>query len=58
MKMNSSVWRYEEGVIHIVTDSVVTEYPVTIVLNGQEFATLVCSPDRIGRWLFGVRRYY
>ncbi len=39
--------RYEQGHIHIAEDEVVTEWPITIVLNGEEFATLVCSPDYI-----------
>ncbi|WP_374703048.1 formate dehydrogenase accessory sulfurtransferase FdhD [Neobacillus cucumis] len=47
MKMESQVWRYEGGAIQKVTDSIVTEYPITIVLNEQEFATLVCSPEYI-----------
>lgn len=53
MKMKSHVWRYEDGAIHRVTDSIVTEYPITIVLNGQEFATLVCSPEDIEELVVG-----
>jgi len=53
MKMESQVWRYENGVIHKVTDTIVTEYPITIVLNEQEFATLVCSPDYIEELVVG-----
>lgn len=30
-----------------IEDSVVTEHPVTIKINGTEFATLVCSPDYV-----------
>jgi FdhD protein len=30
-----------------IEDSIVTEHPITIKINGTEFATLVCSPDYI-----------
>jgi len=53
MKIESHIWRYEDGAIHRVTDHIVTEYPVTIVLNGQEFATLVCSPEHIEELIVG-----
>lgn len=39
--------RFAEGQLSHIEDEVVTEYPVTIMLNGQEFATLVCTPDYI-----------
>jgi FdhD protein len=39
--------RYDQGRLSTEEDEVVTEWPVTIVLNGEEFATLVCSPDYI-----------
>lgn len=39
--------RYESGGFHEQTDEVVTEYPVTIKLNGEEHATIVCTPDYI-----------
>lgn len=53
MKMESKIWRYENGAILTVTDTIVTEYPITIVLNEQEFATLVCSPDHIEELVIG-----
>lgn len=53
MKLESNVWRYEEGAIHNVTDTIVTEFPITIILNGQEFATLVCSPEQIEELIIG-----
>jgi FdhD protein len=39
--------RYEHGRVQSFVDVVVTEWPVTIVLNGEELATLVCSPEHI-----------
>lgn len=34
-------------------DQVVTEYPVTIKINGQEFATMVCSPEYVEDLVIG-----
>jgi len=45
--------RYERGHPLNIVDEVVTEWPVTIVLNGEEFATLVCSPDYIEDLVIG-----
>lgn len=42
-----AVTRYNHGEVHSEEDDVVTEYPLTIMLNGEEFATLVCSPDHV-----------
>ena len=53
MKLESNIWRYEDGAIQRVTDTIVTEYPITIVLNEQEFATLVCSPEHIEELVVG-----
>lgn len=53
MKRKSDIWRYEAGAVHKVTDTIVTEYPITIVLNDQEFATLVCSPEHIEELVVG-----
>ena len=45
--VKNQVLRYENGTVHFVDDLIVTEYPITIILNDQEFATLVCSPEHI-----------
>ncbi|MCD9020482.1 formate dehydrogenase accessory sulfurtransferase FdhD [Cohnella sp. NL03-T5] len=39
--------RFEHGRLISFVDEVVTEWPITIVLNGEELATLVCSPEYI-----------
>lgn len=41
------VWRYEQGEIRKVEDRMVTEFPLTVILNGSEFVTLVCTPEHI-----------
>jgi FdhD protein len=45
--------RYERGRIQAFEDEVVIEWPITIELNGEEFATLVCSPDDIEDLVIG-----
>ncbi|MCS7464935.1 formate dehydrogenase accessory sulfurtransferase FdhD [Paenibacillus doosanensis] len=39
--------RFHHGAVERVQDKIVTEYPVTIKINGEEFATMVCSPEHI-----------
>lgn len=53
MKVEKEIWRYENGGIKRVRDPIVTEYPITIILNGEEFATLVCSPDHLDEMIIG-----
>jgi FdhD protein len=53
MQVTNQVLRYENGVVQLVEDVIVTEYPITIILNDQEFATLVCSPEDIEELVVG-----
>ena len=53
MLVTNEVLRYENGMVQLVEDVIVTEYPITIILNGQEFATLVCSPEHIEELVVG-----
>jgi FdhD protein len=39
--------RFNNGNIVRLQDKIVTEYPVTIKINGEEFATMVSSPEYI-----------
>jgi FdhD protein len=34
-------------------DEIVTEYPLTIIVNGEEFATMVCTPDHLEELVIG-----
>lgn len=36
-----------------VEDEVVTEYPLTVIVNGEEMATLVCSPSALEEMVIG-----
>nr|WP_232223934.1 formate dehydrogenase accessory sulfurtransferase FdhD [Anoxybacillus tepidamans] len=42
-----------EGELSEQEDAIVREYPLTIVVNGQEFATLVCSPEHLDELVIG-----
>ena len=53
MQVSNQVLRYENGEMRYVEDVIVTEYPITIILNDQEFATLVCSPEHIEELVVG-----
>ncbi len=53
MQVTNQVWRYENGAVQVIEDFIVTEYPITIILNEQEFATLVCSPEHIEELIVG-----
>jgi FdhD protein len=45
--------RYESGWKELDEDQIVTEYPVTIKLNGQELVTMLCSPEFIEDMVVG-----
>ncbi|MNH83684.1 formate dehydrogenase accessory protein [compost metagenome] len=47
LQREGSVIRYQRGRITLESDLVVTEHPVTLKINGEEFATMVCSPEYI-----------
>lgn len=48
-----TVTRYAQGNITEQEDSIVTEHPITIKLNQNEFATLVCTPEYIEDMVIG-----
>ncbi len=45
--------RIESGHKTVVEDMVIAEYPLTIFLNGDEFITLLCSPDSLEYLVYG-----
>ncbi|AWB45613.1 formate dehydrogenase accessory sulfurtransferase FdhD [Paenibacillus sp. CAA11] len=47
MQRANHVVRYQRGRITHEEDLIVTEHPVTLKVNGEELATLVCSPEYI-----------
>ncbi|MEH7346455.1 formate dehydrogenase accessory sulfurtransferase FdhD [Bacillus sp. JJ1532] len=50
---NSWIYRYENGILQEKMDEIVTEQPLTIMLNGQEFATMVCTPENLEELTIG-----
>ncbi len=47
------VWRYEQGAWLREEDEVADEVPLTIRLDGMEFATIVCSPSDLDDLVIG-----
>ena len=45
--------RYLNGTTVETEDRIVTEYPLTIKINRQEFITLVCTPDYLEDLVIG-----
>ncbi|QDI92186.1 formate dehydrogenase accessory sulfurtransferase FdhD [Salicibibacter halophilus] len=46
-QISHPILRYENGSAEWKEDIVAAEYPVTIKINGEEFVTMVCTPDYI-----------
>lgn len=47
------IYRYEKGVLTKTADRMVSEYPLTVMVNGREFVTLVCTPDHLEELVVG-----
>ena len=50
---NQPIVRYEQGALIQTTDHYVTEFPLTIMVNGSEFATVICSPNHLEELVLG-----
>ncbi|PGL72562.1 formate dehydrogenase accessory sulfurtransferase FdhD [Bacillus sp. AFS055030] len=46
-EVRRGILRFENGETNYIVDSIVTEYPVTVKINGQEFVTMVSTPEYI-----------
>ncbi|MGD8191418.1 formate dehydrogenase accessory sulfurtransferase FdhD [Brevibacillus ginsengisoli] len=51
--VSTSIRHYANGSLEEVEDSIVTEFPMTILLNQEEFATLLCSPEHMEELAIG-----
>jgi FdhD protein len=51
--INKEIIKYENGKLFKGEDEIATEYPLTILVNGQEFATLVCTPSELDELVIG-----
>lgn len=47
------IMRYEDGQLFETEDNYVTEFPLTILVNGKEFATVICSPTHMEELVLG-----
>lgn len=50
---NQHIVRYENGKLIETTDHYVTEFPLTIMVNREEFATVICSPNHMEELVLG-----
>lgn len=50
---DQSIVRYENGQLFETEDFYVTEFPLTIIVNGEEFATVICSPTNMEELVLG-----
>lgn len=52
-EVNREIIRWENGRAERIADRIVTEFPVTVKINGQEFVTMVCTPEYIEDMVIG-----
>jgi FdhD protein len=53
VEVKREILRLKNGRIENIVDSIVTEFPVTVKINGQEFVTMVCTPEYIEDMVIG-----
>jgi FdhD protein len=53
VEVKREILRFGNGQAERVEDHIVTEYTVTVKLNGQEFVTMVCTPEYIEDMVIG-----
>jgi FdhD protein len=53
VEVKREILRLKNGRIENIEDSIVTEFPVTVKINGQEFVTMVCTPEYIEDMVIG-----
>ncbi|WP_449540492.1 formate dehydrogenase accessory sulfurtransferase FdhD [Ferdinandcohnia sp. Marseille-Q9671] len=51
--VKKEIIKFEDGQLVEEEDVIVTEFPLTIILNQQEFATMVCSPSELDELVVG-----
>ncbi|WP_181349054.1 formate dehydrogenase accessory sulfurtransferase FdhD [Thalassobacillus sp. CUG 92003] len=45
--------RYQNGLCSHEADEIAEEFPLTLMVNGEEFATMVCSPTNLEHLVYG-----
>lgn len=51
--ITTTILKYDDNHFVEEDDQIVTEYPLTIILNNEEFATLVCTPAELDELVIG-----
>ncbi|AIE60145.1 FdhD-like protein [Bacillus methanolicus MGA3] len=49
----NNIFKFENGFFREQLDEIATEFPFTIILNGEEFATMVCTPTHLDELVIG-----
>ncbi|WP_274365969.1 formate dehydrogenase accessory sulfurtransferase FdhD [Paenibacillus thermotolerans] len=53
VKHSRKIVRYDGNALLEETDAIAVEYPLTIVVDGEEFATMVCTPTELQELVIG-----
>jgi FdhD protein len=53
VEVKREILRLKNGRIENIEDSIVTEFPVTVKINGEEFVTMVCTPEYVEDMVIG-----
>ncbi|MDP4170475.1 MAG: formate dehydrogenase accessory sulfurtransferase FdhD [Bacillota bacterium] len=53
VEVKREILRFGNGQAEVLKDRIVTEYSVTVKVNGEEFVTMVCSPEYIEDMVVG-----
>ncbi|MDQ0256854.1 FdhD protein [Evansella vedderi] len=53
VRRTQPITKYEYGKLFEVEDTIATEYPLTVFVNGEEFATMVCTPTHLKELVIG-----
>ncbi|BCB02477.1 formate dehydrogenase accessory sulfurtransferase FdhD [Bacillus sp. KH172YL63] len=53
MSQQRSITKYRNGRLEELEDDIVIEFALTIFINGEEFATMVCSPTHLEELVIG-----
>src|SRR5690242_14030993 len=54
LTVTRTVKRFDESEASNIEDDIAVEMPLTLMINGEEAATIVCSPGHIRELVFGV----
>jgi len=53
ISLSRTILKYDQGQFIETTDQIAVEYPLTIILDDEEFATMVCTPTHLEELVVG-----